>query len=277
MTMKPGLSLLMFMAAMALTGCDLFEPKPENEAVTTVPAPPGNGPINAYADDAGVSLQSRPGDCARAACFQFARGKWRPMPRVSVATLPLLAVAAATGSSYSDALWHRIGPSGPAVLINRQAGAYNIAAGRFDGLRIGLRQDTGIRYAVAYSVETGDFLTAHGRCAASQPASGMRAADCAKKVAENLYIAMPDAEVVTSGNKAWLLHRRADGSANLVDLFAASAQTDPELCVPGRHLDSAPAGDYKAALSPDMFVSRVVDPSSSDRNKLLCFTQKSKP
>ncbi len=277
MNMKSGLNLLALLAAMALTGCDLFQAKPENAAVTVVPAPPGNGPINAYADPdtRGISLQSRPGDCATTACFQFVRGRWRPMAKAQVATLSLLAVADATGSAYSNTLWHLIGTSGNAVLVNRQAGIFNTATGHFDGLRIGLQRDVGLTYSVAYSVETGDFLKAHGRCI-ERDATSAQAKDCARKVGENLYIVMPDAEVVTAGGKAWLLHRRLDGTANLIDLFAASVQTNPELCAPGLRLDSAPAGDYKAALSPNMFISRAVDPSAKDGNKLLCFTSKPK-
>jgi len=262
------------LAALILAGCDLLTPAPQNPAVTVAPPAPEKGTIAVYQDADGISLQSRPGDCAHVACFQLVRGKWRPLPKTMRTDLPLLSVGEPTGSAFSDALWHRIGATQNAVMINRQAGTFNLAE-RFDGLRIGLRQGAVTRYAVVYSVESGDFLKANAQCVGGQ-AADVAGETCARKVGDNLYIRMPDANVVTAGGTAWLLHLRADGSATLIDLFAAQAQPEHQLCAPGMLLDSAPAGDYQAALSPDLFVSRAVDPSATSAEKLTCFTSKPK-
>lgn len=282
----PAIVIIVFLA---LGGCDRIEAgrhSYDDKAVARfVPPPPVAGVDTALYPDTGgpdtggeVAIEARPGDCAKVTCFRFQSGRWRILPAGEAGSLALLSVDAAADSAYGDDLWTSGSSSRNGVLVNRRAGADNIVAGRFDGLRIGLRQDNGTgyqtHYAVAYAVETGTFLKSHNRCLTDKTDGS----HCARRIGDNLYLSVPDAEVYMAGDKAWLLFRRADSSADVVDLHAAFRQTDPALCAPGLYLDSAPAGDYKSALSPDIFLSKTVDPGAGrpDRERLACFRTKAK-
>jgi hypothetical protein len=222
-----------------LCGCDVPAPKPKDMATQAVPPPP-SGTAQLFADEQTVSLQVRPGDCAKTECHLFRDGRWRPMPRASMRTLPLLAVSEATGSDYSDGLWRPVAP-GRAILINAGAARQTLAAGHLDGLRVGLSNGTQRTYITVYAIGdkgmTGGLALGDGRTAA--PAT---------------------AEVVVHGGKAWLLQQRPDRSANLVDLFAVMARPGPIHCLPGLAMDTSQwAGPVEKALSPNLFVSRAVD------------------
>ena len=227
-------------SALALGGCDLLTPKPEDAALQPVPAPPAGVP-QLYANGETVSLQVRPGDCAKTDCLAFQDGKWRPMAKTSLRTLPLLAVGEATGSEYSDSLWRSAAP-GRAVLINASAAHQTMAAGHLDGLRIGLSDGTRRTYLTAYAIEN----------------SG----DDGRPLGDGRVFMPVKAEVILHGGRAWLLHQRADRSANLIDLFAILARPGTMHCLPGLALDtSAWAGPVETALSPNLFVSRAIDTS----------------
>lgn len=227
---------------LTLGGCDLLTPKPKDMAAQPVP-PPASGVPQLFADGEMVSLQVRPGNCAEAQCQVFRDGRWHPMPKAALRSLPILAVSEPTGSEYSDGLWRSVAP-GRAVLVNSSAAGQSQMDGHLDGLRIGL-SDSGRRtYVTAYSLED----------AKAVPAGTGHA------LGDGRIFARVDAEVVVHGGKAWLLHRRPDRSGNLIDLFAILARPGPYRCLPGLVLDTSQwAGPAEKALSPNLFVSRDID------------------
>ena len=220
--------ILPFLALLTLSGCDQIDawrhPYDETQPLRTIPAPP-SGDIAPYPGAAGLTLEGRPGPCATTPCYQFIKGRWKPLKDVS--GVPLLSIDAATGSVYSDDLWRTV-VTGREILINSEAGRQNSAKGQFDGLRIGLLAGNRTRYITAYVLD----------------GSG----------APSVYL---------SGGTAWLLQPRPDHSANLADLFALPA-TPVIACLPGLAIDqNAWAGPPEKALSPDIFVSRAVDPAAA--------------
>lgn len=225
-----------------LGGCDLVTPKPADTAAQAVPPPP-SGTALLFADGDTISLQVRPGDCAKLDCLTFKDGRWQPMAKASIRSLPLLTVSEATGSDYSEGLWRTVAP-GRAVLLNASAAHQTMAAGHLDGLRIGLMDGTRRTYVTAYAIEDAKGAV----FSESHPLGDGR-------------VFLPvNAEVIVHGGKAWLLQQRPGRSANLVDLFAVAARPGPIHCLPGLALDStAWAGPVEQALSPNLFVSRAVD------------------
>ena len=196
-----------------------------------------------FADGDTVSLQVRPGDCAKTSCLAFRGERWQQMPKTSLRSLPLLAVSEATGSDYSEGLWRPVA-HGRAILLNASAAHQTMAAGHLDGLRIGLMNGARRTYVTAYAIENAkDAVFSEG-----QPLGDGR-------------LVLPiKAEVIVHGGKAWLLQQRPDRSANLVDLFAVAARPGPIHCLPGLALDTtAWAGPVEKALSPNLFVSRAID------------------
>jgi hypothetical protein len=163
-----------------------------------------------------------------------------------------------TGSAYSPDLWRPVGTSGRHVLVS-PAGFDGVQRGLFDGLRIGVQDTRFATYFTAYSVETAAALKAHGLCTRDMAVdSGDPVkAGCAQKVGNDRYILPVNGEVVLVADKAWLLQRRPDRSANLVDLFALPR--GPVACLPGLIIDTGGKwmGAPDAALSPDLFVSRA--------------------
>lgn len=223
-----------------LIGCDridaILHPYDETAATHVIPPPPDlKGPIIAYPDgETGISLQSRPGNCAKGAvCLVLKRGKWQPLPADAATSVSLLNVESATGSRYQDDLWRPIGTSGRHVLVNAKAGENNVTDGLFDGPRIGLRDGAHTTYVTVYAVENQRLVT-------------------------------PNVAVIARGDKVWLLQTRPNGAANIVDLFAV-AQKPLIVCMPGLILDTAGrwAGPPEQALSPDIFVSRAIDRSAN--------------
>jgi hypothetical protein len=203
--------------ALLVSGC--HKPAPTDSAVIALPAPPQPGQVALYGAPDGISVQSRSGDCVKAACFVFVKDKWRPLAAADSSALPLLTLNGATGGAYSELLWRSSG-GGRAVLLNRAAGRDAAKRGQFDGLRIGLKSRGKARYLTV-------FLA-------------------------------PDAEVALSGGGAWLLAHQKDGSSLLLDLFALQGRTDVT-CINGVAIDAAPwAGPVETALSPDVFLSRNV-------------------
>ena len=243
---RAGVGAISLATVILLGGCDMLAPKPKDMSAQAVPPPP-SGVAQLFADGQTVSLQVRPGDCAKTDCHVFRDGRWRPMPKVSVRTLPLLAISEATGSDYSEGLWRSVAP-GRAILINAGAARQTIAAGHLDGLRIGLSEGTRRKYLTAYAIENkgaaGGLALGDGRTAAPVKA-----------------------EIVVHGGKAWLLQQRIDRSANLVDLFAVAARPELIHCLPGLAIDASQwAGPIERALSPNLFVSRAVD-SGADTSR----------
>ena len=226
---------LLFAALLALTGCDridaLLHPYDELAPTRVIPPPPDvKGPIMAYSGPGDtVSLQSRPGDCAKVACFALVRGTWQPLPAADATTVSLLNVDGATGSTYQADLWRPLGAGARHVLVNTAAGDSNLAEGLFDGPRIGLRDGTHTTYVTVYAVEKS-------------------------------LISPPKIAILAQGDKVWLVQTRPSGAANLVDMFAVSAGAQI-ICMPGLILDTAGqwAGPAERALSPDLFVSRRID------------------
>lgn len=229
-------------SVLALGGCDMLAPKPKDTALQPV-APPPAGTAQLYAEGDAVTLQTRPGDCAKSDCLAFRGNRWQPMPKTSLRSLPLLAVSEATGSDYGESLWRTVAP-GRAVLLNASAAHQTMAAGHLDGLRIGLMDGTRRTYVTAYAIEDAKGAV----FSESHPLGDGR-------------VFLPvNAEVIVHGGKAWLLQQRPGRSANLVDLFAVAARPGPIHCLPGLALDStAWAGPVEQALSPNLFVSRAVD------------------
>ncbi len=255
--MKPALGALLTSCAL-LAACS--HPAPVDSSLTALPAPP-SGPAQLYLDTTGaLSAQSRTGDCVKTACYVFKGDRWQPLEAAQAHTTALLTIDEATGSHYSEGLWRQVA-SGRAILINASAGDANISAGQFDGLRIGLRDGTHITYVTAYPIENGSTLQSVGRC--------LSGVGCAKALGSGLYLSAVDASVVAASGSAWLLQRRPDRSANLVDLYAILAKPDKILCLPGLALDTAGAwaGPAETALSPDLFVSRKIDPASADAER----------
>ena len=237
--LRNRLSLLA--ALLVLTGCDridaLVHPYDETAPTHVIPAPPNaKGPVMPYpgAGDT-VSLQSRPGDCSKVACFELVRGKWLPLPAADATSVSLLNVDGATGSDYQEYLWRSIGTGGRQVLVNTAAGDSNLADGLFDGPRIGLRDGAHTTYVTVYAVE-------------KSPGAG------------DPIISPPRLSLVARSDTLWLLQTRPDGAGNIVDLFAVSAGAQI-ICMPGLILDTAGrwAGPPERALSPDLFISRVID------------------
>lgn len=273
LTFRAGCIIL----AVTLGGCDLLSLHPQDMSVQTIPAPT-QGMLQPYADGETVSLQTRPGDCAKVTCHVYKNGRWRPMEKETTRDLPLLAVEAATGPEYSETLWRPVGASENAILLNRKSGEDNVEAGLFDGLRIGLRDALGNNYATAYAVETGEFLKANNQCLRNDGAN--RSTDCAPAVGKDLYMSRADIQVFVSGPKAWLLHRRADGSVNLVDLFALNSRPETVVCLSGLVLAMKQTEPpVEIALSPSLFVSRPLDRDLSNSRRashLRCMLEKTK-
>jgi hypothetical protein len=150
-----------------------------------------------------------------------------------------------------------VGASGRYVLVS-PAGFDGIQRGQFDGLRIGVQDATFATYFTAYSVENSAALRAHGLCTRDRAVDSgdPLKANCAQKVGNDRYVLPLNGEVVIAGDKAWLLQRRPDRSANLVDLFALPR--GPVACLPGLIIDTQGQwmGTPDKALSPDLFVSR---------------------
>ncbi len=235
------------------------KPVPVDTTLIAIPAPP-TGTAQLFPKTTGVAIQSRPGDCARAACQTFVDGTWQPLEATQVTGMALLSVDEATGGHYSEDLWRPVTPT-RAILLNATAGNRNIASGLFDGLRIGLRDGVKTTYLTAYAIENGGTLQGAGHC--------LSGVGCALPLGAGLYLSPVDASLVISNGHAWLLQHRPDRSANLVDLYAAAARPDTVLCLPGLALSthSAWAGPVEAALSPDMFVSQKVDPAARDAER----------
>lgn len=263
--------LIALASLFSLAGCDRIDAMlhPYDEAAPThvVPAPPNpRGPVVAYPEgEAGISLQSRPGDCTKMACLELKRGKWLPLPAEAAKSVSLLNVEGATGNRYQDDLWRPVGASGRQVLVNSLAGENNVAAGLFDGPRIGLRDGTHTTYVTVYAVETGP--TPSCRHDDTGPGSA-----CADALPGGLYLMKPNMSVIARGDKLWLLQARPNGAANIIDLFAI-AQKPLIVCMPGVILDTAGrwAGPPEQALSPDIFVSRAIDRqvNAAYRDRLL--------
>lgn len=251
--------LIALTAPLLLAACDridaLLHPYDEAAPTHVIPAPPDpKGPVVAYPDgDTGISLQSRPGDCAKTACLVLKRGKWLPLPADATTSVSLLNVESATGSHYQDDLWRPVGTSGRHVLVNDRAGENNVAAGLFDGPRIGLKDGRHTTYVTVYAVED----TPAPACASGDTDG---AAICPQPLPGGLSLMAPSMTVIARGDKVWLLQTRPNDAANMIDLFAVSA--GPQIiCMPGLILDTAGrwAGPPEQALSPDIFVSRTID------------------
>lgn len=235
--MAPVRAVSLF-ALLLLCGCDMLASPPKDTVLQPIAAPP-TGTSQLFADGDTVTLQVRPGDCAKTDCLVYKSDRWQAMPKASIRSLPLLAVSEATGSDYGDSLWRSVAP-GRAILINASAAQQTMAAGHLDGLRIGLSDGTRRTYLTAYTIE-------------DKGAGGLALG--------NRRVALPvKAEVVVHGGKAWLLQQRPDRSANLVDLFAILARPGPIHCLPGLALENSQwAGPVEKALSPNLFVSRAID------------------
>ncbi len=236
-------------------------PAPIDTSLIAIPAPmTGSAQLYAATGDNPVAVESRTGDCVKTACFIFEGNRWEPLDASKAETTALLSIEEATGSRYGDDMWRMTGPN-RAILINATAGNANIVAGQFDGLRIGLRDGAHLTYVTAYAIERGSDLQAAGKC--------LSGVGCAKALGNGLYLSRVEASIVAAGGTAWLLQHRPDRSANLVDLYAILVKPDKILCLPGLALDTGGtwAGPPDKALSPDIFVSRKVDPASVDAQR----------
>ncbi|MFT4075225.1 MAG: hypothetical protein QM647_06795 [Asticcacaulis sp.] len=244
-----------------LGGCNLFT-KPETGPAYAIPAPSGKGEIQLYpaTDPKAIrpSVEVRSGDCDKDSCETLAGEKWQPLPKTEATALPYLSVMMPTGSAYSPDLWRPVGNAGRHVLVSL-AGFDGVQRGLFDGLRIGLQDASFSTYFTAYSVETGAALKARGLCVRDMAVDSgdPLKASCAQKVGDDRYVLPLNGEVVIVGDKAWLLQRRPDRSANLIDLFALPRGTPA--CLPGLIIDTEGQwmGTADKALSPDLFVSRA--------------------
>lgn len=252
-----------FAALAALSGCekigDLLA-KPEKGPAYAIPAPSARGEVQLFPATAAKALrpsvQVRPGDCDKETCEILVKKHWKPLLKQDAAGMAYLSVMMPTGSAYSPDLWRPAGASGRYVLVS-PAGFDGIQRGQFDGLRIGVQDSTFATYFTAYSVENSAALRAHlcTRDRAVDSGDPLKA-NCAQKVGNDRYVLPVNGEVVIAGGKAWLLQRRPDGSANLVDLFALPR--GPVACLPGLIIDTEGKwmGAPDIALSPDLFVSR---------------------
>lgn len=253
-----------FAALAALGGCDRIGDLlagPEKGPAYAIPAPSGKGEVQLFPASDGKaptpSVQVRPGDCGQAACETLVTKHWRPLPKEAAAGMAYLSVMMPAGSAYSPDLWRPVGASGRYVLVS-PVGFDGVQRGLFDGLRIGVQDATFATYFTAYSVEDAAMLKARGLCArdmAVDAGDPLKAA-CAQKVGNDRYVLPVNGEVVIVGDKAWLLQRRPDRSANLVDLFALPRGAP--VCLPGLIIDTEGKwmGTPDVALSPDLFVSR---------------------
>ncbi len=237
-------SLTMALTFSALTAC---HPVPKSmPAAQSIFAPPAKtGAVHLYPGQTSPVLQSRGGDCGKPGlCVVYKRSfwgrmTWQPLQKTEAGDVALLSLTMPVGSAYSSALFSPVGEDteDDSVIINTIA-SQPIEAHIFDGLRIGLRQGKAVTYLTAYAIE-------------NHPQAGTQ------KLADNAYLSDIDADVVIANKKAWLLQRRPDGSANLIDLFAVPK--GPALCLPGLILDTAGtwAGTPEVALSPDAFISAI--------------------
>jgi hypothetical protein len=248
------------LALMGLCGCNLVT-KPETGPAYAIPAPSTKGEVQLYpAPDTQAphpSIQARDGDCGNKTCEILDRNKWKPLLKADATDVPYLSVMMPTGSAYSPDLWRPIAATGRHVLVS-PAGFDGIQRGLFDGLRIGVQDATFTTYFTAYSVEDAATLKAHGLCIRDRAVDSgdPLKAGCAQKVGNDRYVLPVNGEVIIAGDRAWLLQRRPDRSANLVDLFALPRGAP--LCLPGLIIDTAGQwmGAADKALSPDLFVSR---------------------
>lgn len=251
-------------ALATLSGCDRISDllaKPEKGPAYAIPRPSGKGEVQLFpATDAQTpmpSVQVRPGPCDREPCEILVKKHWRPLPQKDATGVAYLSVMMPAGSAYSPDLWRPVGAGGRYVLVS-PAGFDGVQRGLFDGLRIGVQDASFVTYFTAYSVEDADMLNAYGLCPrdrAIDDGDPLKAA-CAQKVGNDRYVLPVNGEVVIAGDKAWLLQRRPDRSANLVDLFALPRGAP--VCLPGLIIDTE--GKWMdtpdVALSPDLFVSR---------------------
>ena len=253
-----------FAALAALSGCDRISDllaKPEKGPAYAIPAPSAKGEVQLFpATDATAptpSVQVRTGDCDKEACEILVKKRWKPLLKQDIAGMAYLSVMMPTGSAYSPDLWRPVGASGRYVLVS-PAGFDGIQRGQFDGLRIGVQDATFATYFTAYSVENSAALRARGLCTRDRAVDSgdPLKANCAQKVGNDRYVLPLNGEVVIAGDKAWLLQRRPDRSANLVDLFALPRGAPA--CLPGLIIDTEGKwmGSRDIALSPVVFVSR---------------------
>ncbi len=247
-----------------LTGCERISDllaKPEKGPAYAIPAPSGKGEVQLFpAIDAKApipSAQVRPGACDKEVCQILLKKHWRPLLKKDATGVAYLSVMMPTGSAYSPDLWRPIGTSGRHVLVS-PVGFDGVQRGLFDGLRIGVQDASFATYFTAYSVETAAALKAHGLCTRDMAVDSGNPlkTGCAQKVGNDRYVLPVNGEVVIADNKAWLLQRRPDRSANLVDLFALPRGAPA--CLPGLIIDTEGKwmGTPDVALSPDLFVSR---------------------
>jgi hypothetical protein len=253
-----------FAALAALSGCERISDLlagPEKGPAYAIPAPSAKGEVQLFpaVDDKAPtpSVQVRSGDCDQKPCEILVKKHWRPLLKKEAASMAYLSVMMPAGSSYSPDLWRPVGASGRYVLVS-PAGFDGVQRGLFDGLRIGVQDATFATYFTAYSVENAATLKARGLCIrdiAVDAGDPLKAA-CAQKAGNDRYVLPVNGEVVIVGDKAWLLQRRPDRSANLVDLFALPRGAP--VCLPGLIIDTEGQwmGTPDKALSPDLFVSR---------------------
>lgn len=262
-------------AFVTLSGCDRISDllaKPEKGPAYAIPAPSAKGEVGLYpASDPTATrpaVQIRPGDCDKETCQVLDRKKWKPLLKADATGVPYLSVIMPTGSTYSPDLWRPIGTTGRYVLVS-PAGFDGIQRGMFDGLRIGVQDATFATYFTAYSVENAAMLKARGLCTRDRAVDSgdPLKAGCAQKVSDDRYVLPVNGEVVIAGDKAWLLQRRPDRSANLVDLFAQPRGAP--VCLPGLIIDTEGKwmGAPDVALSPDLFVSRSRPSSEYEAHK----------
>jgi len=211
-----------------------------------VPPPPASsGPIHLYPGVGAPELQSRSGDCGRqGTCSVYAPtfwggSRWQSLPSSTSAPLALLSLTMPVASAYSPTLFTKVneGLTDEAILLNT-TGEQRADRGVFDGLRMGIRRKGNVIYYTAYAVEPRPFQGSW-------------------HLTETLWTGPIDAEVVLDKGKAWLLQRRPDHSANLIDLF--EIPQGPVLCLAGLIIDTDGkwAGPPEIALSPDLFVNKV--------------------
>ncbi|MGA9659987.1 MAG: hypothetical protein WBQ60_12945 [Asticcacaulis sp.] len=263
--MKIALPLLVL--SISLCGCDRLQDlwrKPEMGPTYAVAVPSlAEGDIRLYpplkdAKTTAPSLQVRNGECQTGACVVWDKKRWKPLLKTEAADMAYLSVIMPTGSDYSPELWRPVGASGQNILVSA-AGQDGIARGLFDGLRIGLSNAGTTTYFTAYSVESAATLRANGLCTRDMTVDAGHPAKsgCLQKIADDRYVLPVDGEVVIAGDKAWLLQRRPDRSANLIDLLALPK--GPVVCLPGLIIDTQGRwmGPPDSALSPNLFVSRA--------------------